>query len=162
MFQHFGWLFLPGTLKNIPCCLNELLVNFREDYSGIGRFRRLEVPMDGQLAQFHFLDRNRVNSPSFRFFIEAGPGGHPLEIESLQNRPIPLDSSRKLTNRSLRQRGTSFNVPGRRSLRKLSKNHVSDSDPIMVALVLIVRRTDWRTDRRSCRPHNDEALAIKQ
>ena len=29
IFQHFGRL--PGTLKNVPCCLNELLVNFREE-----------------------------------------------------------------------------------------------------------------------------------
>ena len=31
-----------GTLKNVPCSLNELLVNFREESSGIGRFCRLE------------------------------------------------------------------------------------------------------------------------
>ena len=60
-FQHFGRLFLPGTLKNVPCCLNELLVNFREESSGIGRFCRLEVPTDGQQAQFRFFNRNRVN-----------------------------------------------------------------------------------------------------
>ena len=35
---------------------------------------------------------------------------------SLQNRPVPLDSSRKLTNSSLRQQGKFFNVPGRKRL----------------------------------------------
>ena len=59
-FQHFGRIFLPGTLKNVPCCLNELLVGFREESSGIGRFCRLEIPTDSQLAQFQFFDRNRV------------------------------------------------------------------------------------------------------
>ena len=50
--QHFGILFLPEMLKNVPCSFNELLVNFREESSEIGRFCRLEVPTDGQLTQF--------------------------------------------------------------------------------------------------------------
>ena len=37
---------------------------------------------------------------------------------SPQNRPVPLDSSRKLTNSSLREQGTFFYVPGRKSLPK--------------------------------------------
>ena len=41
-FQHLRRLFLQGTLKNVPGCLNELFVNFREESSGIGRFCRLE------------------------------------------------------------------------------------------------------------------------
>ena len=62
IFQHFGRLFLPGTIQNVPCSLNELLVNFREESSGIGRFCRLEVPTDGQLAaQFRPFYRNWVN-----------------------------------------------------------------------------------------------------
>ena len=40
IFQGFGRLFLPGTLKNVPFSLIELLINFREESSGIGR--RLE------------------------------------------------------------------------------------------------------------------------
>ena len=36
IYQHFGRLFLSGTLKNVPCSLNELLVNFREESNGIG------------------------------------------------------------------------------------------------------------------------------
>ena len=56
IFQHFGRLFLPGTLKNVPCCLNELLVIFREESinSGMVPFCSLEVPSDGQLAQLRF------------------------------------------------------------------------------------------------------------
>ena len=77
-------LFLPGTLKNAPCCLNQLLVNFREEPSGIGRFCRLEVPT-GDWLSFVFLietgwiARNRPtvsnNPPSFDFLIETGPVG---------------------------------------------------------------------------------------
>ena len=52
IFHHFGRLFIPGTLKNISCCLNELLVNFRQESRGIGLFFRFEVPTDDQLAQF--------------------------------------------------------------------------------------------------------------
>ena len=44
-----------------------------------------------------------------------------VRTSSLQNRPSPLDSSRKLTNSSLRQQGTLLNVPGRKSLPKCSK-----------------------------------------
>ena len=61
IFQQFSRLFLWGTLKYVPCCLNELLVNFREESNGIGRFCMLEVPRDGQLAHFRFFYRNRVN-----------------------------------------------------------------------------------------------------
>ena len=45
--QHLRSLFIPGTLK---ICPGELLINFREKSSGNGRFRRLEIPRDGQLA----------------------------------------------------------------------------------------------------------------
>ena len=64
-----------------------------------------------------YLVRNRrpvsCNSPCFDK-IETGPVGHWPSVGtwSLQNRPIPLDSSRRLTNSSLRQQGTFFNVPG--------------------------------------------------
>ena len=37
--------FLPGTLKNVPCLLNELLVNFREESGGIG-LQNQPVPLD--------------------------------------------------------------------------------------------------------------------
>ena len=42
IFQRFGRLFLSGALKNAPCCLNKLLVNFREESSEIGRFCKFE------------------------------------------------------------------------------------------------------------------------
>ena len=59
IFQHFGRLFLLGTLKNVPCPLNELLVNFREESSGIRRFCRLEF-------------QRMANWPSFDKRIETG------------------------------------------------------------------------------------------
>ena len=39
--QRFGKLLFQGTLKNVPSSVNELLANFREESSGIGRFRGL-------------------------------------------------------------------------------------------------------------------------
>ena len=80
-------LFLAGTLKNVTCCLSELLVNFREKSNGIGRFGGLEVPTDVSTGPVSIF-RNRVNarlfrynSPSFDFLIETEPVGHPLEFE---------------------------------------------------------------------------------
>ena len=51
IFQHLRRLLLPGTLKFVPCLLNEPLVDFREEYinSGIGRFCALKIPTDSQL-----------------------------------------------------------------------------------------------------------------
>ena len=66
-FQHLRRLFLQGTLKNVPGCLNELFVNFREESSGIGRFCRLEVQKDGQTTRF-------------RFLVETEPVGHLMEF----------------------------------------------------------------------------------
>ena len=43
-------LFLPGTLKNVTCSLNLLLVNFRDESNAIGRLCRLDIPTDGQLS----------------------------------------------------------------------------------------------------------------
>ena len=57
-------LFLAGTLKNVTCCLSELLVNFREKSGGIGRFCRLEVLTDRHWPSFDFL----IESLSFDFF----------------------------------------------------------------------------------------------
>ena len=72
IFQHFGRLFLPGTIQNVPCSLNELLVNFREESSGIGRFCRLKVPTDGQLAQF------RLKKTKLGELYETGRRNHTL------------------------------------------------------------------------------------
>ena len=127
IFQHFGRVFLPGTLKNIPCSLDALLVNFREESSGIGRFCRLEFQRMAnwptvsikksklgitkqaacfvQFTQFRSKNRNWVGWPS-------------VGTSSLQNRPISLDSSRKLTNSSLKEQGTFFNISGRKSMPK--------------------------------------------
>ena len=51
--------FSPGDEKNVPCPLNELLVNFREKSSGIGRFCRLKF-------------QRMTNWPSFDKKIETG------------------------------------------------------------------------------------------
>ena len=51
-------------LKNVPFCLNELLVNFREEATGIRRFCKLKVPTDGLLAHFRFFYRNWASWPS--------------------------------------------------------------------------------------------------
>ena len=58
-------------------------------------------------SQFRFFDRNWASWPS-------------VGIRACQIRPIlPLvDSSRKLTNSSLREQGTILNTPGRKSLPK--------------------------------------------
>ena len=67
VFQHFGRPFLLGTFKNVPYRLNELIIGIGQFSRGIyfnigiGRFCRLEVPTDSQLAQFRFFYRNRVN-----------------------------------------------------------------------------------------------------
>ena len=58
IFQHFGRLFLPGKLKNVPYCLNELLVNFREESSGIWPILQARIPKYVQLAQFRTKNRN--------------------------------------------------------------------------------------------------------
>ena len=126
IFQHFGRLFLPGTLKNVPCCLNELLVNFREESRGNGQFCGFEVPTGGQLAQFRFFYRSWVNCTKqavcvvqFSQLFLSRLGQLAIRWNStLQNQPISLDSSRKLTNCSLREQGTFFNAPGRKSLPK--------------------------------------------
>ena len=127
------------------------LVNFRKESinSGIGRFCRLEVSTDDQLAQFRFLVetgrtiRNRWTGPVSIFWSKQGElheTGHLFRIvlpvstkksklgqlvirwnSSLQNRPIPPDSSWKLSNSSLREQGTFFNVPGRKKPSKCRK-----------------------------------------
>ena len=57
-FQHFDRLFLPGTLKNVPCCLNELMVNFEGNLVGL---------VDFAGSEFQWI----ANWPSCDFFIEA-------------------------------------------------------------------------------------------
>ena len=92
IFQHFGRLFLPGTPKNIPYPLNELLVNFREESSGIGQLCRLEFQRMANWLSFDKkietgrIIRNRrpvsSNSPCFDKKIETGPVGHPLDLRA--------------------------------------------------------------------------------
>ena len=86
------------------------------DFAG-SKFQRMA---NDQLAQFRFY-RNRVNCTKQAACFVPGII-RPVSIfwldqlairrnSSLQNRPIPLDSSRKLTSSSLREQGTFFNVP---------------------------------------------------
>ena len=128
IFQHLSRAFSPGDVNKCLLCLNELLVNFREESSGIGRFCRLEVPTDGQLAQFRFflsklVELHETGRPfrtlsQFHFFLSnVGQLAYRWN-SSLRNPPIPLNSSRKLTNSSLREQGTFFNDSGRKSLPK--------------------------------------------
>ena len=125
IFQHFGRLFLPGALKNIPCYLNELLVNFRKESRGIGRFCRLEFQRMANWPSFDKKNRHLQNDTTIhpvskknRNWASWPPVGH----SSQQNRLIPLNSSRKLTNSSLRQQGTLFNVSARKSLPSVEKS----------------------------------------
>ena len=146
IFQHFGRLFLAGTLKNVLCCLNELLVNFRKEPRGIGRFCRLESsngwptrPVSifwSKQGELHETGRLfRIILPVSIFWSKLGQ----LAIRwssSLQNRPIPLliDSSRKLTSGSLREQGTFSNVPGRKSLPKCWKTLICFLERYLSAL----------------------------
>ena len=94
IFQHFGRLFLPGTLKNVPFSRNERLVNFREESNGIGRFCSLEFQRVGNWPSFDTQkNRNREDStkpvacvvqfhPVSIKIIETGPVGHPLELRA--------------------------------------------------------------------------------
>ena len=98
IFQHFRRLFLPGTLKNVPCCLNEQLSIFQRNLL-IVELADFAGSKDGQLAQVRFfietgwITQNKptvsYNSPSFDVLSKLGQ----LAIRwnsSLQNRPIPL------------------------------------------------------------------------
>ena len=88
IFQPLARFFLPGTLKNVPCALNKLLVKFRAESSGIGRFCRLEFqrmanwPSFDQKIKTGIIIRNRwpglCNSPCSDQKIE-NQFGHPLE-----------------------------------------------------------------------------------
>ena len=80
-----------------------------------------------------------ANWPSFDFFIETGRlfRGIILPVSIflsklgqlavrwnliLQKRPIPLDSARKLTSSSLKQKGTLLTSPGEKSCQSVQKN----------------------------------------
>ena len=90
IFQHFGRLFLAGTLKNVPFSVNELLVKFREESTGVGRFCRLEFERMANWPSFDFLSKLgqlsrrpvSCNSPCFDKKIETGPVGYPLELRA--------------------------------------------------------------------------------
>ena len=117
IFQHFGRLFLPGTSKCVPCYLNKLLVHFQEESIRIGRFCRLEVPTGWPtgLVSFFLSKQGELHETGrlFRIILAVSIvwsklGQLAIRDSSLQNRPIPLDYSRKLTSSSLREKGTFF------------------------------------------------------
>ena len=117
--------FCPGDVRKCPMSYWSF---FERNLVGLADFDRLEVPTDGQLSQFRFFYRNWLdcgnlpvsyNYPSFDFFIETGPVGHPLEFEHAKSaNATTVDSCRKLTNSSLREKGTFCNVPGIKLLPK--------------------------------------------
>ena len=131
--------FSPGDVKKRPLLLQwatpeyKILVIFREESSGIGRFYRLEFQRMANWPSFDKkIETGRIIRSTkqaacfvqftlFRLKKRNWACWPSVGTSSLQNRPIPLDSSRKLTNSSLRQQGTFFNVPGRKSLPKCWK-----------------------------------------
>ena len=120
IFQHFGRLFLPGTLKNVPCSLNELLVNFGEESSGIGRFCRPEVPTDGQTSQF-------------LFFFRTEPVGHPLAFEAAKS-ANPTRFLSKIDQQLIEGAGDVFHRPQEKKPVKVLKNPVLFSGTMIVGL----------------------------
>ena len=102
IFQHFGRLFLAGTLKNVPFSVNELLVKFREESTGVGRFCRLEFERMANWPSFDFLSKlgqlsrrpvsikkSKLGQLAIRWNFEPAKSANPN---------IEIDSSRKLTN----------------------------------------------------------------
>ena len=85
-FQQFCRFFLPGTLKNIPCSLNEL-VSFVEELGGFAGSSSNgwpTGPVSVKKIEAGGIGRNRrpesYNSPSFDQKLENGPTGHPLKL----------------------------------------------------------------------------------
>ena len=69
----------------------------------------------GRIARNGRLFRRSIIISASTFLSKAGQ----LAIHwNSSLRPIPLDSSRKLISSSMREKGTFFNVPGRKSLPK--------------------------------------------
>ena len=61
-FKTLAGFFLPGTLKTSPAVSMSYWSFFWEESSGIGRFCRLEIHTDGQLARFRFFYRKAKDS----------------------------------------------------------------------------------------------------
>ena len=89
IFQHFGRLFFPGTIKNIPAVSMSYWSIFERNLVGLADFAGSNSNgwPTGPVSTF---DRNSVNctrspvsynSPSFDFLSETGPVGHPLKFE---------------------------------------------------------------------------------
>ena len=84
--------FSPRDGKNVPCSLIELLVNFREESSGTGRFCRVEFQRMAIWASFDNEIETRIiirirwpvscNSSCLDQQIELGPVGHRLELRA--------------------------------------------------------------------------------
>ena len=88
------------------------------------------ISTDGQLAQFRSKNRNWENykkqatSCNSHCFDQKSKLGQLASRwnSCLQNRPIPLDSSRKLTSSSLRQRGCFLSSPGKKACQSVEKS----------------------------------------
>ena len=97
------------------------------DYAGSKLQRMANWPsFDSKLQRM-------ANCPS-SILSRNGASGPCVENSRLQSRPIPLDSSRKMTNTSisLRQQGLFLTSPGEKGC--VLKNPVSISAPIIVGL----------------------------
>ena len=116
-FKTLAGFFLPGTLKTSPAVSMSYWSFFWEESSGIGRFCRLEIHTDGQLARFRFFYRNRVNwtkqaaciiLPVSIFLSKLCQLATLWNFELAKSANPTIDSSRKSTNSSLRQQGGVF------------------------------------------------------
>ena len=142
IFQHFGKLFLPKTSpspsmsywsifeRNLVGLADFAVSNSNGWPTGpvsIKKSRNWENYTTKQAAckftLFRSKNRNWASWPSVGTSI-------------LQNRPILLNSFRKLTKSSLRQQGFFFNVPGKKKPAKVLKNPGLFSGTIIFGLII--------------------------
>ena len=84
--------FSPGDVQNIPRCLNELLVNFRDESSGAD-FGGSKFQTDGQLAQFR-----SVSISSTRTTIIVGLRETRLKINAQKKERTSNETAEKIIN----------------------------------------------------------------
>ena len=122
----FSW----GRWKTSPAPSMSCWSIFERNLVGLADFAGSKFQRMANWPSFDFFieagwtARNRppvsYHSPSFDFLSKLGQ----LAIRrnsSLQNRPIPLESSRKLTGTHWESRGRFFNVPGTKNLSRCWK-----------------------------------------
>ena len=130
-FNTLAGFFLPGTLQVSPAVSMSYWSIFERNIVGLlADFARSEFQRMAHWPSYDFFNRKWMNCTKqalrfvyfsqFRFFDRNWASWPSVGIRACQIRPIlPLvDSSRKLTNSSLREQGTIINPPGRKSLPK--------------------------------------------